>query len=56
MELVPLNKLPEYDLFSPDRRLLLTNLRRLMPELAVGMGYTDKLTLPVSESGRTFIG
>jgi 8-oxo-dGTP pyrophosphatase MutT (NUDIX family) len=33
MELVPLNKLSDYDLFSTDRRLLLTSLRRLMPDL-----------------------
>jgi len=38
MELVPLNKLSDYDLFSPDRRLLLSNLHRLMPELASSMG------------------
>lgn len=37
MELVPLNKLSDYDLFSPDRRLLLGNLHRLMPELANSM-------------------
>ena len=34
MELVPLNRLADYDLFSPDRRLLLNTLYRLMPELA----------------------
>ena len=34
MELVPLNKLADYDLFSPDRRLLLGSLHRLMPHLA----------------------
>jgi len=34
MELVPLNRLTDYDLFSPDRRLLLNTLYRLMPELA----------------------
>ena len=34
LRLVPLNRLEEYDLFSPDRRLLLNNLYRLMPELA----------------------
>ena len=34
MELVPLNRLSDYDLFSPDRRLLLNNLPRLMPDLA----------------------
>jgi len=35
MELVPLDRLADYDLFSPDRRLLLDNLHRLMPELAI---------------------
>ena len=38
MELVPLDRLSNYDLFSPDRRLLLDNLHRLMPDLAVSMG------------------
>jgi 8-oxo-dGTP pyrophosphatase MutT (NUDIX family) len=35
MELVPLNRLDEYDLFSSDRRLLLKTLYRLMPGLTV---------------------
>lgn len=35
MELVPLDRLADYDLFSPDRRLLLDSLYRLMPELAI---------------------
>ena len=38
MELVPLNRLSDYDLFSPDRRLLLNNLHRLMPDLAIKLG------------------
>lgn len=37
MELVPLNKLTDYDLFSTDRRLLLTSLHRLMPDLAISI-------------------
>jgi 8-oxo-dGTP pyrophosphatase MutT (NUDIX family) len=36
MELVPLNRLDDYDLFSTDRRLLSASLHRLMPELAIG--------------------
>jgi 8-oxo-dGTP pyrophosphatase MutT (NUDIX family) len=36
MELVPLDMLDGYDLFSPDRRLLRSALYRLMPELATG--------------------
>ena len=35
IELVPLDRLADYDLFSPDSRLLRDNLPRLMPELAV---------------------
>jgi 8-oxo-dGTP pyrophosphatase MutT (NUDIX family) len=35
IELVPLDKLADYDLFSTDSRLLRNNLSRLMPELAV---------------------
>jgi 8-oxo-dGTP pyrophosphatase MutT (NUDIX family) len=38
MQLVPLDRLCDYDLFSPDRRLLLNNLRRLIPDLAIEMG------------------
>lgn len=38
MKLVPLNRLADYDLFSPDRRLLLNSLHRLMPELATNTG------------------
>ena len=38
LELVPLNRLDEYDLFSPDRRLLLHSLYRSMPELASSKG------------------
>ena len=34
MELVPLDRLAAYDLFSPDARLLRNDLPRLMPELA----------------------
>ena len=34
MRLVPLDELQDYALFSPDRRLLLGSLSRLMPELA----------------------
>ena len=34
MELVPLDKLADYDLFSPDRRLLIGSLHRLLPNLA----------------------
>lgn len=37
MELVPINRLDDYDLFSPDRRLLLGNLYRLMPDLATNI-------------------
>lgn len=33
MQLVPLNKLHDYDLFSPDRRLLLDDLNRLIPDI-----------------------
>ena len=33
IELVPLDKLADYDLFSPDSRLLRNNLPRLMPGL-----------------------
>ncbi|MGB5259120.1 MAG: NUDIX hydrolase [Gammaproteobacteria bacterium] len=36
MELVPLNRLDDYDLFSTDHRLLGASLYRLMPELAIG--------------------
>ncbi len=36
MQLVPLDKLDQYDLFSPDRRLLLDDLQRLMPNVASG--------------------
>jgi 8-oxo-dGTP pyrophosphatase MutT (NUDIX family) len=35
IEFVPLNQLADYDLFSTDRRLLLNDLRRLMPNLAL---------------------
>jgi len=38
MELVPLNRLKDYDLFSPDRRLLMNGLQRLLPDLASGAG------------------
>lgn len=38
MELVPLDRLRDYDLFSTDRRLLLNTLGRLMPDLAIGTG------------------
>ena len=34
MKLVPLGELQDYELFSPDRRLLLGSLNRLMPGLA----------------------
>jgi len=34
IELVPLDRLTDYDLFSPDSRLLRNNLSRLMPGLA----------------------
>ena len=36
MQLVPLNKLNGFDLFSPDRRLLVDDLNRLMPGLPNG--------------------
>ena len=35
MELVPLDRLDDYDLFSVDRRLLLNTLGRLMPSLTM---------------------
>ena len=35
MAMVPLDRLEDYDLFSPDRRLLLDDLGRLLPDLAV---------------------
>ena len=35
MAMVPLDRLHEYELFSPDRRLLLDNLGRLLPDLTV---------------------
>ena len=37
MELVPLDRLADYDLFSPDGRLLRNHLSRLMPGIAVSM-------------------
>lgn len=37
MKLVPIDRLADYDLFSPDRRLLLNDLQRLMPDLGAGL-------------------
>jgi len=38
LEMVPLNRVSDYDLFSTDRRLLINSLRRLLPELATSIG------------------
>jgi 8-oxo-dGTP pyrophosphatase MutT (NUDIX family) len=37
MNMVPLDRLDDYDLFSPDRRLLRNDLSRLLPQLDTGM-------------------
>jgi hypothetical protein len=37
MNLVPLDRLGDYDLFSPDRRLLRDDQSRLLPQLDTGM-------------------
>jgi 8-oxo-dGTP pyrophosphatase MutT (NUDIX family) len=37
MNMVPLDRLDDYDLFSPDGRLLRDDLPRLLPQLDTGM-------------------
>lgn len=39
MNMVPLDRLDEYDLFSPDGRLLRNDLPRLLPQLDTGMQH-----------------